>query len=46
MGKFLCMVLIIAYIISPIDLMPGVPIDDIIIALIGVAASQKKQISN
>ena len=35
---------IIIYIVSPLDLAPG-PIDDLIVALLGIAASQKKRIT-
>ena len=40
--KTLLMVIVILYIISPIDACPG-PIDDIIVAILGIAA--KKRIS-
>ena len=33
--------LVIVYIVSPIDIMPGCPIDDIIVLMLGLA-SQKK----
>ena len=35
--KFLAFILLLLYIISPVDFMPGIPIDDILIA-IGAAA--------
>ena len=40
--KIMLMVLVILYVISPIDAMPG-PIDDVIVLLLGFAA--KKRIS-
>ncbi|MBP3806323.1 MAG: hypothetical protein J6I76_20945 [Oribacterium sp.] len=42
--KVLFLVFLFIYILSPIDLMPGCPIDDLIIALVGVAAMQKGNI--
>ena len=42
MGKFIIIVLVVAYVLSPVDLMPGFPLDDIIIAMIGWVAIQKK----
>lgn len=38
--KLLFIVFIIAYVVSPIDLCPG-PIDDVIVVLLGLAASKK-----
>ena len=38
--KVLVLVAVILYIVSPIDLCPG-PIDDIIIAVMGVAARKR-----
>lgn len=38
--KVLLVLLVIAYIVSPVDFMPG-PIDDIIVILLGVAAEKK-----
>lgn len=37
LGKVLILVLMIVYIVSPIDLCPG-PIDDAIVLLLGLAA--------
>lgn len=39
--KILLAILLGAYIISPIDLVPACPIDDIIILLITIASSRK-----
>ena len=39
--KGMLIALIIVYIVSPIDIVPGCPIDDIIVLLLGLA-SQKK----
>ena len=39
--KGMLIALVIVYIVSPIDIMPGCPIDDIIELLLGLA-SQKK----
>ncbi|MDO4648465.1 MAG: hypothetical protein Q4B26_07420 [Eubacteriales bacterium] len=39
-GKGMLLVLMILYIVSPIDLMPG-PIDDVIVLLIGIAAQKR-----
>jgi len=36
-GKTLVLVVVLLYIISPIDAVPG-PIDDVIVALLGMAA--------
>ena len=38
--KAMIIVLVIIYIISPIDAAPG-PIDDLIVLLLGIAASKK-----
>lgn len=38
--KVLLVLLVIAYIVSPVDFMPG-PIDDIIVIMLGVAAEKK-----
>ena len=35
--KAAVIVFVIIYIISPIDLMPGIPIDDILVALVGLS---------
>lgn len=37
----LILVVVIIYIISPVDFVPG-PIDDIIVAVLGVALTRKK----
>lgn len=42
--KALVVVVILAYIVSPVDLVPG-PIDDIIVALLGLGAA-RKQLTN
>ena len=39
--KALILVGVLAYIFFPVDLMPGCPIDDIIVLLIGLAARKK-----
>jgi uncharacterized membrane protein YkvA (DUF1232 family) len=41
-AKGMILVLMILYIVSPIDACPG-PIDDIIVLLIGLAATKKRQ---
>jgi uncharacterized membrane protein YkvA (DUF1232 family) len=38
--KGMIIVLVIIYIISPVDAAPG-PIDDLLVALLGIAASKK-----
>lgn len=43
--KGMLTVLIILYVLSPIDAMPG-PIDDIIVVLLGVAANKHKAIDS
>lgn len=40
-GKGMLIILVILYIVSPIDFAPG-PIDDIIVLLIGVAAAKNR----
>ncbi len=40
-AKGMIMILMIIYIISPVDVCPG-PVDDIIVLLIGLAASKVK----
>ena len=40
LAKGILLVLVILYVISPIDLCPG-PIDDIIVIVLGVAAQMK-----
>lgn len=44
-AKGMIIVLVIIYIVSPIDLSPG-PIDDLVVGLIGIAASKAKAIQN
>ena len=39
--KGIIMLAVIIYIVSPIDIAPG-PIDDILVLLMGIAASKKK----
>lgn len=39
-AKILIAVLIVIYVISPVDLLPG-PIDDIIVILCGLAANKR-----
>lgn len=39
--KGMLIALIIVYMVSPLDVMPGSPIDDVIVLLLGLA-SQKK----
>lgn len=43
-AKVILVILVLAYIISPIDVCPG-PIDDIIVALLGFAATRASSIS-
>ncbi len=43
--KVMLTVLVIMYILSPVDLMPGCPIDDIIVLLLGVAANKPTSIA-
>jgi uncharacterized membrane protein YkvA (DUF1232 family) len=38
--KGMIVILVIIYIVSPVDALPG-PIDDVIVALLGIAASKK-----
>ena len=40
-AKGMILVLMLLYIISPVDLMPG-PVDDVIVALMGVAMMSRK----
>lgn len=42
--KGMLIVLIILYVVSPLDFMPG-PIDDLIVILLGVAATKKNAIN-
>lgn len=39
--KGMLIALVIVYIVSPIDIMPGCPIDDLIVLLLGLAAQKK-----
>jgi len=39
--KGMLIALIIVYIVSPIDIMPGCPIDDLIVLLLGLAAQKR-----
>lgn len=39
-GKGMLIVLIILYVLSPVDLMPG-PIDDLLVILLGIAAQKR-----
>lgn len=41
-GKGMLIVLVVLYIISPIDLMAG-PVDDVIVLLLGLAAAKKSE---
>ena len=43
--KWILLIAVILYVISPIDLFPG-PIDDIIVAVMGIAVSRKLSISS
>lgn len=36
---WIILIIVLIYIISPIDLMPGVPVDDIIVAIVGALIS-------
>ena len=40
-GKGMLIILVILYIVSPIDFVPG-PIDDAIVLLLGLAAAKKQ----
>ncbi|MGN0396170.1 MAG: hypothetical protein ACI4EF_12470 [Coprococcus sp.] len=39
--KGMLIALTIVYIVSPIDIMPGCPIDDLIVLLLGLAAQKR-----
>ena len=41
--KGMLIMLILLYIISPIDACPGSPVDDLIVLLIGIAASKNQE---
>ena len=38
--KWVLLIAVVLYVVSPVDLLPG-PIDDIIIAVMGIAATRK-----
>lgn len=40
--KGMLIILILLYIISPIDVCPGSPVDDIIVLLLGIAANKNR----
>lgn len=40
--KGMLIILLLLYIISPIDVCPGSPVDDIIVLLLGVAANKNR----
>lgn len=40
--KGMLIILVLLYIISPIDVCPGSPVDDIIVLLLGVAANKNR----
>ena len=40
--KGMLIILILLYIISPIDLCPGFPVDDIIVLLLGIATNKNR----
>ena len=40
--KGMLIILIFLYIISPIDICPGSPVDDIIVLLLGIAANKNR----
>ncbi|HEY5562488.1 MAG TPA: hypothetical protein VIK72_12185 [Clostridiaceae bacterium] len=42
--KALVLVVVLMYIVSPIDAAPG-PVDDIIVAMIGIAAKKKLSVN-
>lgn len=41
--KVLAFLLILVYIVSPVDILPGIPLDDIILAIGGVSALFKNK---
>lgn len=45
MKQVLIIIFLILYVISPVDLLPG-PFDDIIVTLLGLAASKKSSSRN
>ena len=40
--KGMLLVLVLLYIISPVDFCPGSPVDDIIVLLLGLAANKNR----
>lgn len=40
--KGMLIILVLLYIISPIDACPGSPVDDIIVLLLGIAANKNR----
>jgi uncharacterized membrane protein YkvA (DUF1232 family) len=40
--KGMLIILILLYIVSPIDICPGSPVDDIIVLLLGIAANKNR----
>ena len=42
--KIVLLIVVILYVISPVDVLPG-PIDDIIVAVMGIAISRKFAVS-
>lgn len=44
-AKGMLIVLIVLYVVSPIDACPG-PIDDLIVAIIGIAATKSKALNS
>lgn len=44
-GKGMLIILVILYIVSPIDFAPG-PVDDAIVLLLGLAAAKKETMRN
>lgn len=43
--KWILLIAVVLYVVSPIDFMPG-PIDDIIVAIMGIVVSRKISLSN
>ncbi|MCR5112244.1 MAG: hypothetical protein K6B38_15280 [Ruminococcus sp.] len=41
-GKGMLMILVIMYILSPVDLAPG-PVDDLLVLLIGMASTKRSK---
>lgn len=40
--KGMLLILVLLYIISPIDVCPGSPVDDIIVVMLGIAANKHR----